>query len=72
MRVLSERSYQMLTFLSSIGKQKCMRFRISGKHIVYGGGSISITMDLLILLMFYFSCFNDPLLVIVMFMKNIS
>ena len=56
---------------SSIGKQKCIRFRINGEFIGYDGGSISITLDVLILYLFCY-LFNDPFWEIAMFLKKIS
>ena len=57
-------------FLSSIGKQKFMRFRIVRESIGYGGGFMSITLEIFVLYLFC-NLLNDPFWVIVMFPENI-
>ena len=52
----------MFTFLSSIGKQNCKRFRIAGEFISYGGGSISISLDALILYLLCYHSVHPPFL----------
>ena len=67
MYVLFKDLIKLLTFLSSIGKQKCIRFRIAAEFIGYRGGLISITFDVSILYLFCY-LFNEPFRVIVMFL----
>ena len=71
MHVFAQMTYTKRSpFLSSIGKQKFMRFRIVRESIGYGGGFMSITLEIFVLYLFC-NLLNDPFRVIVMFPENI-
>ena len=70
MHVFAQMTYTKRSpFLSSIGKQKFMRFRIVRESIGYGGGFMSIALEIFVL---FCNLLNDPFRVIVMFRENIS